>query len=101
MLIPEIDMPGHSDAFRRTFKTDMQSEQGMKILKELLDEICETFDHPYIHIGTDEVQFSNPRFVPENGLLYTIQREKSHLMESGLGLPAWRNRYDTTLELSR
>lgn len=65
MLIPEIDMPGHSDAFRRTFKTDMQSEQGMKILKELLDEICETFDHPYIHIGTDEVQFSNPRFVPE------------------------------------
>jgi len=37
----------------------------MKILKLLLDEVCETFDVPYLHIGTDEVQFTNPRFVPE------------------------------------
>lgn len=33
MLIPEIDMPGHSEAFVRTFHTDMQSEKGMAILK--------------------------------------------------------------------
>lgn len=30
-----------------------------------MDEVCETFDVPYIHIGTDEVKFTNPRFVPE------------------------------------
>lgn len=65
MLIPEIDMPGHSEAFVRTFHTDMQSEKGMAILKKLMDEVCETFDVPYIHIGTDEVRFTNPRFVPE------------------------------------
>lgn len=65
MLIPEFDMPGHSAAFIRTFRHDMQSNEGMKILKLLLDEICETFDVPYIHIGTDEVPFTNPRFVPE------------------------------------
>lgn len=65
MLIPEIDMPGHSAAFIRTFRHDMQSSEGMKILKLLLDEVCETFDVPYLHIGTDEVQFTNPRFVPE------------------------------------
>lgn len=65
MLIPEIDMPGHSAAFIRTFRHDMQSPEGMKILKLLLDEVCETFDVPYLHIGTDEVQFTNPRFVPE------------------------------------
>ena len=65
MLIPEIDMPGHSEAFVRTFHTDMQSEKGMAILKKLMDEVCETFDVPYIHIGTDEVKFTNPRFVPE------------------------------------
>lgn len=65
MLIPEIDMPGHSEAFVRTFHTDMQSEKGMVILKKLMDEVCETFDVPYIHIGTDEVKFTNPRFVPE------------------------------------
>ena len=64
ILIPEIDMPGHSAAFERTFKTDMQSEQGTQILKDIIDEVCATFDVPYLHIGTDEVQFTNPDFVP-------------------------------------
>ena len=64
-IIPEIEMPGHSAAFIRTFRHDMQSPEGMKILKLLMDEVCETFDVPYLHIGTDEVQFTNPRFVPE------------------------------------
>lgn len=65
MLIPEIDMPGHSEAFNRAFHADMQSQKGMEILKKLMDEVCETFDVPYIHIGTDEVKFTNPEFVPE------------------------------------
>ena len=67
LLIPEIDMPGHSAAFVRAMGVDMQSEKGMEILKKLMTEICtEVFpDAPYIHIGTDEVQFTNPSFVPE------------------------------------
>lgn len=67
MLIPEIDMPGHSDAFVRAMGVDMQSPEEMKILKELMEEICtEVFPEvEYIHIGTDEVQFTNPDFVPE------------------------------------
>lgn len=65
LLIPEFDMPGHSAAFVRAFRHDMQSAEGMKILKLLIDEVCETFDVPYLHIGTDEVRFTNPAFVPE------------------------------------
>lgn len=67
MLIPEIDMPGHSAAFVRATGHDMQSPEGMKILKDLMEEICtEVFpDAPWIHIGTDEVQFTNTSFVPE------------------------------------
>lgn len=65
MLIPELDMPGHSAAFIRTFRHDMQSPEGMKILKLLIEEVCETFDVPYLHIGTDEVEFTNPQFVPD------------------------------------
>lgn len=65
LLLPEIDMPGHSAAFKRTFRHDMQSPEGMKILKLLVEEVCETFDVPYLHIGTDEVRFTNPDFVPE------------------------------------
>lgn len=65
LLVPEIDMPGHSAAFVKTFRHDMQSPEGMKILKLLMEEVCETFDVPYIHIGTDEVRFTNPSFVEE------------------------------------
>lgn len=66
LLIPELDMPGHSGAFRRSFGHDMQSEEGTAILKDLMAEACETFaDVPYLHIGTDEVGFTNPDFVPE------------------------------------
>ncbi|MDO4229502.1 MAG: family 20 glycosylhydrolase [Capnocytophaga sp.] len=65
MLIPEIDMPGHSLAFRKAFRCDMQSEEGTKILKDLLEEMLPYFDVPYFHIGTDEVEFTNPNFVPE------------------------------------
>ena len=64
-LIPELDMPGHSAAFIRAFRHDMQSKEGMVILKLLMDEICENLDVPYIHIGTDEVRFTNPNFVSE------------------------------------
>jgi hypothetical protein len=65
LLIPEFDMPGHSAAFISTFRHDMQSPEGMKILKLLVEEVCEIFDVPYLHIGTDEVEFTNPQFVPE------------------------------------
>ena len=54
-IIPEIDMPGHSEAFVRAMKVDMQSEKGKEILKVVLDEVVEVFDQaPYIHIGADE-----------------------------------------------
>lgn len=65
-IIPEIDMPGHSAAFERAFGCDMQSEKGIEILKKLIDEVCQVFpDAPYLHIGTDEVKFTNPDFVPQ------------------------------------
>ncbi len=64
-VIPEIDMPGHSAAFSRTFGFDMQSDKGIKVLKQLIDEICEVFDVEYLHIGTDEVRFKNKDFVPQ------------------------------------
>lgn len=65
MLIPEIDMPGHSQAFVKATGYDMQTPEGSKILKEVIDEALAVFDVPYFHIGTDEVDFKNPNFVPE------------------------------------
>lgn len=64
-FVPEIDMPGHSAAFRRAMKTDMQSDTGLVYLKNILKEFCETYDVPYIHIGADEVKITNHNFLPE------------------------------------
>ena len=65
LLIPEIDMPGHSEAFRRATGHDMQSDSGKVLVKKLLREVCALFDVPYIHIGTDEVAFKDASFVPQ------------------------------------
>ena len=65
LLIPEIDMPGHSAAFERTFGFGMQTPEGTRIMKNIIAEACNALDVPYLHIGTDEVQFTNPQFVPE------------------------------------
>lgn len=64
-FVPEIDMPGHSAAFTRTFGVDMQSEKGFEIIKNIITEFDSTYDVPYLHIGADEVKFTNKNFLPE------------------------------------
>lgn len=65
LLIPELDMPGHSAAFERVLGYGMQTPEGKATLRELIKELTEALDVPYIHIGTDEVQFTDPHFGPE------------------------------------
>ncbi len=64
-LVPEIDMPGHSAAFKRAMGFDMQSDSGMLVLKNIIREFMETYNLPYFHIGADEVKITNKNFVPE------------------------------------
>ena len=64
-LIPEIDMPGHSAAFKRAMGVDMQSDSGLMITKNILKEFCNTYNLPYLHIGGDEVHVTNKNFMPE------------------------------------
>ncbi len=62
-IIPELDMPGHSTYFQRTFGFRMESEQGMQVLEKLIDEFCSEIpaaDCPVIHLGSDEVHVPNP-----------------------------------------
>lgn len=63
-VIPEIDMPGHSDVFTRAMGFNMQTDKGVVALKAILDEVCEVFaDAPYVHIGGDEVTITYPDFL--------------------------------------
>ncbi len=63
-VIPEIDMPGHSEYFPVAMGFKMHTPQGMKVLKDCLHEF---FEHvpfekaPIIHLGSDEVHIPNPK----------------------------------------
>lgn len=76
-LVPEIDMPGHSAAFTRAMGVEMQSEEGLEIVKNILTEVSETYDVPYIHIGADEVKITNENFIPEVVALLHKQRKET------------------------
>jgi len=76
LFVPEIDMPGHSAAFKKAMQTDMQSDSGLVIIKNILKEFCETYDVPYIHIGADEVKITNKNFLPEiSALLKSLNKK--------------------------
>lgn len=62
-IIPEIDMPGHSDSFITSMGFKMESEKGMAALKVILEEFFTEIPKemaPIIHIGSDEVKIDNP-----------------------------------------
>lgn len=67
LLIPEIDMPGHSEAFTRAMGFNMQTTQGLAVMKNLVTEIIDSCfsTSPVLHIGTDEVTMTMSNFVPE------------------------------------
>jgi len=64
MVVPEIDMPGHSAYFKTTFGVDMQDPKGMAILSDVVNEFLDYVDLPYFHMGSDEVHVRNKAFMP-------------------------------------
>ncbi|MBT3244621.1 MAG: family 20 glycosylhydrolase [Bacteroidetes bacterium] len=62
-IIPEIDMPGHSDSFVTSMGVQMGSEKGMDILENILKEFFSEISAdlcPIIHLGSDEVRIPDP-----------------------------------------
>lgn len=58
LVIPEMDMPGHSACFRRALRIEeMKDPRATEALVKLVKELCSLIPAdrmPYIHIGTDE-----------------------------------------------
>ena len=84
-LVPELDMPGHSAAFERAMGFGMQTPEGLSVVKELLEEVMDVFSSEYIHIGTDEVRFTMPSFVPE-----VVAFVRSHGRKAVSWNPGWQ-----------
>ena len=94
-VIPELDMPGHTLAFRRaTGLNNLADEKAKVILGELIDELCSLAsadDMPIIHLGTDEARERGEK-VPQSHLDYwagKVVRNGRKLMgwSPGLKLP--------------
>ncbi|HCY42048.1 MAG TPA: beta-N-acetylhexosaminidase [Prolixibacteraceae bacterium] len=88
-LIPEFDIPGHCEAFRKAFALDSMSDPRVQpILLDLIDELCALVPAekmPYIHLGTDEVWHSYER--PAAGLL---DAAVARVKKNGREVIVWR-----------
>ncbi len=63
-VLPEIDMPGHSDYFDAAFGFPMHSQEGRRVLEKCIAEFCAEIPAtlcPEIHIGSDEVYVPDPK----------------------------------------
>lgn len=115
-IIPEIEMPGHSDevlaAYPELRCTQQPERQGdlcigkeatFEMMQAILDEIIEIFPSEYIHIGGDEATKSSwveceecQRRMREEGLesvdelqSYMIHRIEEHLNARGRQIIGW------------
>jgi len=88
MVIPELDMPGHTLAFRKALGIpDLADERAKRILGELIDELCALApkeDMPIIHLGTDEARERGEK-VPQSHLDYWAKK----VTDSGRTLMGW------------
>lgn len=85
-IIPEVDLPGHSRTMARVHPEilcpydhsthrsagyDLRNvwcaarEENYRLLEDILHEVCDLFPAPYIHIGGDEVDFTQWEHCPE------------------------------------
>ena len=87
-VIPELDMPGHTLAFRKaTGIGDLAEEKAKIILGELIDELCSlapASEMPIIHLGTDEARERGEK-VPQSHLDYWAKK----VTDSGRKLMGW------------
>ncbi len=98
-LIPEMDMPGHTAAFRKALGLkNMENEKATKALEELIAEMAALVpakEMPYIHIGTDEVK------AHERVSAATIKRYYDAVEKAGRQVIRWQHGLATPKGVNR
>ena len=82
MVMPEMDMPGHSQYFKKVFGVPMQTPKGAAILEGEIADWCEVFPGPYFHLGSDEVRIRMKDFIPR-----MVRAVRSHGKEAVVWRP--------------
>lgn len=92
-IIPEIDMPGHSESFITSTGVRMESPEGMIILENALNEFFAEIPKeicPIVHIGSDEVRIDNPAdFITK--MVDICEQNEREVIIWNPGLPANKN----------
>ncbi|MGN0854246.1 MAG: family 20 glycosylhydrolase [Kiritimatiellia bacterium] len=87
-VIPELDMPGHTLAFRKaTGFASLATEEAKTVLGELIDELCALApadEMPIVHLGTDEARAPGEK-VPQAHLDYWAKK----VTDNGRTLMGW------------
>ena len=87
-VVPEMDMPGHTLAFRKaTGISNLADERAKIVLGELIDELCSLAPAelmPIVHLGTDEARERGEK-VPQTHLDWWASRVTS----AGRELMGW------------
>jgi len=67
MIIPEVDVPGHSGAIARAYPEfsggnntlNIANDEALKMIETALLRVADLFNAPYVHFGADEVRHHN------------------------------------------
>ena len=80
-VMPELDVPGHSLAFRRGLGIEHMAEKQVKrIVGDLVDELCtlaSAEEMPFVHLGTDEARTPYEQ-VPDSYCPYWADRVRAN-----------------------
>ena len=89
-VIPEIDMPGHSEAFRKAMGHVMLTAAGLAEMKAIMTEACGTFaDVEWMHIGSDEVRAPDTQGATMTDAEF-IPIMSAHIRALGKKIVVWR-----------
>lgn len=67
MIIPEVDIPGHSGAIERAYPEfsggnstlNIANEEAIKMIEKVILRVADLFNTSFVHFGSDEVRHHN------------------------------------------
>ena len=95
MIIPEVDIPGHSGAIERAYPEfsggnntlNIANEDAIEMIETVILRLADLFDTKYVHYGSDEVRHHNWEARPD-----MLAKMKALKLENQYEFEGWFDR---------